>query len=388
MIAISRKEKNQQSHSITHNEKGIPMFSKSITKYTALTFAAALALMACEKSTEPAAAAPGPDPVFTLTSPTLKDHGVIPARHWFNQYGCTGDNISPALNWTGAPAGTKSFAVTVFDNNGPASSGFWHWMAYDIPAGTAGIADSASPGRMPAGTVEANNDLGVAGWFGSCPLDGREHAYTYTVYALKTAKLEIPVGATTAFRAFVLLQNVLAKATLEVKAGSNTAEPTATPSFTLTSPTLKENGVIPQKHWFNQFGCTGGNISPELDWSGAPVGTKSFAITTFDNDAPTGSGFWHWLAYNVPAGTAAIAEGASPGKLPVGSVESTNDLGAVGWFGSCPTDGQAHRYTYTVYALKIDKLEPPAGATPAFVNFLMQANTLAKAKLAVMAGGK
>ncbi len=349
-----------------------------------LMAAAALAFLACDEKT----VEPKTEPVFALTSPTLKDNGIMPARHWFNQYGCTGENISPALNWSGAPAGTQSFAVTVFDLDGPASSGFWHWMAYNIPVGVKGVAEGSSPGKLPAGSVEANNDLGIPGWFGSCPLDGRAHRYVYTLYALKTAKLDVPAGATTAFTGFVLMQNVLGKASMTITAGTNVSEPKPGVSFALTSPTLTENGVIPQKHWFNQFGCTGENISPALNWTGAPAETKSYAVTVFDNDAPTGSGFWHWLAYNIPAATAGIAEGSSPGKMPAGTVEANNDLGASGWFGACPTDGLAHRYTYTVYALKTDKLDIPAGATPAFINFMMQVNTIAKAKLGVLAGGK
>jgi Raf kinase inhibitor-like YbhB/YbcL family protein len=376
------KMKNNRTSQM-HIEKGDGMPNAAIKSMFFAAAAAALAFMACDD----AAVAPKTEPVFTLASPTLKDNGVMPSKHWFNQYGCTGENISPALNWSGAPAGTKSFAVTVFDLDGPTSSGFWHWMAYDIPAATTSIAEGSSPGKLPAGAVEANNDLGVPGWFGSCPLDGRAHRYAYTVYALKTAKLEVPAGATTAFRGFVLMQNVIGKATMTITAGTDVAEPAPAVSFSLKSPTLIENGVIPQKHWFNQFGCTGENISPALNWTGAPAETKSYAVSVFDNDAPTGSGFWHWLAYNIPAATAGIAEGSSPGKMPAGTVEAGNDLGAAGWFGSCPTDGLAHRYTYTVYALKTEKLEIPAGATPAFVNFMMQANTIAKAKLGVLAGG-
>lgn len=157
-------------------------------------------------------------------------------------------------------------------------------------------------------------------------------------------------------------------------------EPAPEPKpFALASPTLVAGGVIPQRHWLNAFGCTGGNIRPALSWSNAPVGTKSFAVTVFDNDAPTGAGFWHWVAYDIPASTHAVAE--SPGFLSSGAVEGNNDLGTPAWFGSCPSDGKTHRYTYAVYALGVEKLEVPAGSTAAFTSFLILNNALGKASL-------
>lgn len=349
---------------------------KRTTLMLAGAFGAATLFAGCEwmSASEPA---PEPKP-FALASPTLVAGGGIPQRHWLNAFGCTGGNIRPALSWSNAPAGTKSFAVTVFDKDAVTGGGFWHWIVQDIPPTVEALGEG--PANLPAGATEANTDLGTPGWFGSCPVDGRVHRYVYTVYALGTAKLDVPAGATSRFATFLLNQKVLAKATLEATAGgTNTAPVPVLPSFTLASPTMTHGGAIPQRHWFNSFGCAGENIRPALSWSGAPAGTKSFAVTVFDNDAPTGSGFWHWVAYDISASTLAVAE--SPGLLPSGAVEGHNDLGSPAWFGSCPSDGKTHRYTYAVYALGVEKLEVPAGATAAFTSFLILNNALGKASL-------
>jgi Raf kinase inhibitor-like YbhB/YbcL family protein len=154
---------------------------------------------------------------FSITSPTIHENGAIPLRHIGNQYGCPGENVSPALSWSGAPEGTKSYAITFFDHDAQTGSGFWHWVAYNIPASVIKMEEGASAGRLPAGTVEGNTDLGKPGWFGPGPMDGKEHRYTYTVYALKTEALDIPPGATAAFAGFFIIQNALAKATLTGK---------------------------------------------------------------------------------------------------------------------------------------------------------------------------
>ncbi len=152
--------------------------------------------------------------------------------------------------------------------------------------------------------------------------------------------------------------------------------------FTVTSPSISPNGPIPEKHYANSFGCNGANISPGLKWSGAPEGAKSFAITVHDADAPTGSGFWHWVAYNFPPGVTSLEEGAaSSGKLPSGVTEGNTDLGKPGWFGPCPPPGRLHHYTFTIHALKTERLEVPPGATAAMTGFFLWQNTIAKASL-------
>jgi Raf kinase inhibitor-like YbhB/YbcL family protein len=165
---------------------------------------------------------------------------------------------------------------------------------------------------------------------------------------------------------------------------SGSSEPSV-PSFQLTSMTLGQDFSAAQ--FWNSFGCTGNNASPDLSWSGFPADTKSFAITLFDQDAPTGSGFWHWVAYNVPANVTALAAGAISSKqFPQGLTEGNTDLGQPGYFGPCPPVGRKHRYVFTVYALKVETLDIPAGATAAFVSFNLWQNTLARATLSATAG--
>ena len=152
--------------------------------------------------------------------------------------------------------------------------------------------------------------------------------------------------------------------------------------FTLSSPTIKPGSTLTKAQVFNGFGCTGDNISPELKWSGAPAGTKSFAVTVYDPDAPTGSGWWHWVVINIPGDATGLAEGAGSavGKLPAGSMQARTDFGSAGFGGACPPQGdKPHRYIFTVYALKTDKLDVPADATAALVGFMINANKLGSA---------
>ncbi len=108
----------------------------------------------------------------------------------------------------------------------------------------------------------------------------------------------------------------------------------AGPKFTLTSPDVKPGAMIDNKYVFNSFGCKGDNVSPALSWTGAPAGTKSFVLTVYDPDAPTGSGFWHWVMFNIPAATTSLPQGAgAPGKQPPGTTQVQNDYGTVGYGG-------------------------------------------------------
>ena len=156
--------------------------------------------------------------------------------------------------------------------------------------------------------------------------------------------------------------------------------------FELHSKTFKPGATIGAEHYWNNFGCSGGNVMPELNWKEAPAGTKSFAITFYDQDAPTGSGFWHWVAYDIPATTTSLPGGANGGALPAGVTEGNTDLGKPGFFGPCPPVGRTHNYVYTVHALKVDRLPVDKGASPALVGFFMWQNTLGKATLGVVAG--
>jgi Raf kinase inhibitor-like YbhB/YbcL family protein len=154
--------------------------------------------------------------------------------------------------------------------------------------------------------------------------------------------------------------------------------------FTATSTNISPGGKIADAQVYNGFGCKGGNISPELSWSGAPAGTKSFAILMHDPDAPTGSGWWHWVVYNIPATVSSLPAGAGDPKkslLPAGALQGRTDFGDPGYGGPCPPPGKPHRYYVRVYALKVEKLEVPADATAAFVGFSVRMHALATAEL-------
>lgn len=160
--------------------------------------------------------------------------------------------------------------------------------------------------------------------------------------------------------------------------------------FSVTSPDVQGGGTISNEQVYDGFGCTGDNVSPALSWSGAPAGTKSFAVTLYDPDAPTGSGWWHWLVSNIPASVTELAKGAgdpSAGTLPDGAVQSRTDFGQPGYGGPCPPKGDApHHYIFTVYALKVDHLEIDGNAPGAMVGFNLHAAMIDKATLTATYG--
>lgn len=156
------------------------------------------------------------------------------------------------------------------------------------------------------------------------------------------------------------------------------------PAFTASSPDIVSGKPIAPKFIYNGFGCTGQNVSPAIMWKNAPAGTKSFALLVHDPDAPTGgAGFWHWIVVDLPAGTSFIAQGAGTAdgkRLPAGARQLATDFGAPGWGGPCPPAGdKPHRYNFTVYALKVEKLDLPANATASLAGFTVNGNALAKA---------
>ena len=152
--------------------------------------------------------------------------------------------------------------------------------------------------------------------------------------------------------------------------------------FKLRSDDVAANKRIIEKHVFNGFGCSGGNISPQLSWQNAPKNTKSFAITVYDPDAPTGSGWWHWLVANIPADTDALAADFNKedkAKLENGIVQVRNDFGTYKFGGPCPPKGdRPHRYIFTVYALKTDKLDLNENSSAALAGFMINQNSLAR----------
>lgn len=145
-------------------------------------------------------------------------------------------------------------------------------------------------------------------------------------------------------------------------------------TFTLTSTDFKDGDVLPDAQVEAK-----GNTSPQLAWSGAPEGTKSFAITCYDPDAPTGSGFWHWTVANIPADVSEIPAG---GPVPSGSVEGRTDYGAPGFGGAAPPPGHGpHRYIFTVFAVDVDSLPVTPEDSGAKYGFNLYFHTLAKASI-------
>ena len=145
-------------------------------------------------------------------------------------------------------------------------------------------------------------------------------------------------------------------------------------TFTLTSNDLTDGGVLPDAQVQAK-----GNASPHLRWSGAPEGTKSYAVTCYDPDAPTGSGFWHWTVANIPAGVSELPAG---GPVPAGAVEGRTDFGAPGFGGAAPPPGHGpHRYIFTVFAVDTDRLDVTPDNSGAVFGFNLHFHTLAKATI-------
>jgi len=153
--------------------------------------------------------------------------------------------------------------------------------------------------------------------------------------------------------------------------------------FTLSSKDLK--GQLSTKQVFNGFGCIGENISPELSWQNAPKGTKSFAVTVYDKDAPTGSGWWHWVVFNIEKETSHLKQNAgnkNKNLLPSGSIQSITDFGQNAFGGACPPKGdKSHQYVFTVHALDVDKLGLKENSSPALVGYMLNIHTIEKASL-------
>ncbi len=196
-------------------------------------------------------------------------------------------------------------------------------------------------------------------------------------------------------RAFSASAVRLVIATTLVASASSLAQAQATrvpasAPFTLRSADVAANATMTLTQVFNGFGCTGQNVSPALAWTGAPAGTKSFAVTVYDPDAPTGSGWWHWMVYDIPASTTSLPSGVGEkGKpaLPAGAQQGMTDFGAKRWGGPCPPPGdKPHRYIFTVFALKVAKLDVPPTATSALIGYNLNGNALGKAGFTALYG--
>lgn len=155
----------------------------------------------------------------------------------------------------------------------------------------------------------------------------------------------------------------------------------------LTSNSFKNGDYLGMDHVLSAdfgFGCSGGNKSPHLKWEGAPAGTKSYAVVCYDPDAPTMSGFWHWLVVNIPTNVTELAlDAGNPNgsKLPAGALQTRTDFGSPGYGGPCPPPDHPHRYSFTVFAVSQEKLAVTADTMPAIVGFNLNFNTLDRATL-------
>jgi Raf kinase inhibitor-like YbhB/YbcL family protein len=159
-------------------------------------------------------------------------------------------------------------------------------------------------------------------------------------------------------------------------------------TFTVTSTTVTDGGTLPPEQYSGLFGVPGGkDVSPQLSWSGAPAGTKSYAVTVYDPDAPTGSGFWHWAVADIPATVTELPEGAGDDTgsgLPAGAFQLPNDARSARFLGAAPPAGHGpHRYVVVVHALDVESIGVAADATPAVLGFTMAGHILGRAVLTV-----
>jgi Raf kinase inhibitor-like YbhB/YbcL family protein len=159
-------------------------------------------------------------------------------------------------------------------------------------------------------------------------------------------------------------------------------------AFDVKSADITDHGTLSNRQVLNGFGCAGGDTSPQLTWSDPPAGTQSFTVTLYDPDAPTGSGWWHWIVYDIPAGVRSLPAGAGrPGGLPPGAQHGRSDFGTPAFGGACPPAGdKPHRYIVTVTALKVAKLPVPVEPSGALVGFMVNANRLGSATLTATYG--
>ena len=158
--------------------------------------------------------------------------------------------------------------------------------------------------------------------------------------------------------------------------------------LTLHGPVALSGDRLPHAQVNDGYGCTGSNHSPALTWVRAPADTKSFVLTIFDLDAPTGSGWWHWVVYDIPAGAKGLEVGAGTvdgTQLPPGTKQARNDFGQAAYGGACPPPSdKPHRYVFTLYALDVPTLNAPVDASPAMVGYLLHQHRIAQSSVTAL----
>jgi Raf kinase inhibitor-like YbhB/YbcL family protein len=159
-------------------------------------------------------------------------------------------------------------------------------------------------------------------------------------------------------------------------------------AFTIKSPDVAEGRMLSKDQVYSGYGCTGANISPAFEWAGAPAGTKSFAFTVFDPDAPTGHGWWHWIVFDIPAAASGLPRAVGKSStLPKGAREGKNDFEVGDFGGACPPVGdKPHRYEFTIHALKVERLDAPENATLKAIESLIRANEIGSARVTAKYG--
>jgi Raf kinase inhibitor-like YbhB/YbcL family protein len=159
-------------------------------------------------------------------------------------------------------------------------------------------------------------------------------------------------------------------------------------AFGLTSPDIAEGQKLGPAQIYKGFGCSGANVSPALAWNDPPAGVRSYAITVYDPDAPTGSGWWHWVVYDIPASVTSLPAAAGvKSPLPPGTKLGRNDFGDRHFGGACPPKGdKPHRYVFTVHALKVERLGVADDASAAMIGFMLNSNRLGAAQITATYG--
>ena len=369
----------------------------------------AVFLASCSGPSNPGATSSGSNTGLSISSPAFQDGDPIPV-----EYTCDGADLSPPLEWSSLPDGTRSVALILDDPDAPGGT-FVHWVLYNIPADMMGLLKNESvEGLAGDGIGTGRNDFDQLGYGGPCPPPGGPHLYRFKVYALDDT-VDLESGATKSELRRSMRRLVLDEAELTgtYQQGSGSAAPTPAdppvrgdtsvavmtsvptntptprPTYTpfptparptgsrlsISSPVFRDGDAIPMV-----YTCDGVDVSPPLEWSNLPNGTRSVALIMDDPDAPGGT-FVHWVVYNIPADSTGLLEVASVEVQEGQGIGSgRNDFDELGYGGPCPPPGDPHRYSFKVYALD-DTVDLARGATKSELLLAMDGRVLAQAEL-------